>query len=147
GGQALRAPYHAILERSGLADKVFGEKAAKPRLPFVSTGRGATSDQSTAGGKGEETQIRRSACKRRFYAAGGKPALDEAGRFLKIVQRRLEASSRVAESRLVGLADGFDILAQFGDEAMHMLAARLRQFAGHKVNRLYAVGALVDRCD
>ena len=67
------------------------------------------------------------------------------GRALQAVERFTEPHAGPAERRIVGGVDGLDDGAQFVEIGLDRHAAGKRQLAGDEIDRLNAVGPLVDR--
>ena len=135
----------------GLHGDVFGEEA---RQRAARAGFGVQPQrrerllrqQAAARGDGEQTQIGRRAGQRLidvFFQIGQHPVR----RPRQAVERFFKPHARPAERRIVGGVHRLDDGAQFGEIGLDRLAAKKRQLAGDEIDRLNAVGALVDRGD
>ena len=100
-----------------------------------------------AGRQRELPEIGRRAGQRLIAPPVGQRLLQEARRLEQVGHRPVDGLGGTPEARQVGGADRRGAFAKLGDEAEHMLAAGLRQLAGDEVDRLDAVGALIDRRD
>ena len=148
---ALAALDDGTLERRRLHGDVFGKEA---RQRDTRAGLGVQPQrrerllrqQAAARGDGKQTQIGRRAGQRLidvFFQIGQHPVR----RPRQAVERFFKPHARPAERRIVGGIHRLDDAAQFGEIALDRLAAKKRQLAGDEIDRLNAVGALVDRGD
>src|SRR5262245_5885295 len=145
---------HGALERAGLYRHVLREEArergARRRVATVVGepfgGERFLREQRPSSRQREQPQIGRRAGERRVeivVLAAEQPV----GRALERIDRILEPHPGPAESRVVGGVDRRDRAPDLADVGAHRGAAGERQLARDQVDRLDAVGALVDRRD
>ena len=92
----------------------------------------------------EQAQVGRRAGQRRLRAVGGRRLQQEARRPVEAADALAQARRRVAEAGGAVLEQRFRHPPQRGDLSAHRRPAVQRQLAGDEIDRLDAVGALVD---
>ena len=151
GGKAWPTRDNAVFQRCRFGQKVFGSKPAERNAdipaPVAGVGQPALGEIDACQGEAKQPLIGGGAGKRIGGLAFGKLCQKPFGRLFQIGDRIVKTAAGFPKTGQIGGAyiggHGF----QFGNEATHMRAIRERQLAGDEIDRLDAVGALIDRGD